>query len=327
MNRRFSLRAAALSLSALLLAACSTTQQQPEPPQETVTAPHFEPDSFAAMPAVSQEDWLAAFNAFRTSCSSLRANSPFHNVCTIALQTPKELAQAFFEANFAPWRVSLGRFEAGELISRDETGLATGYYEPLLRGSRTKTPPYVYPIYGVPDDLLVIDLAELYPSLKGLRLRGKLEGRRVVPYDDRAAIQKRTDMDRWAIAWVDDPVDAFFLQIQGSGRISLPDGSFMRVGFADQNGYKYRAIGNWLVKNSELKAHELSMQNIRAWAKKNPTKVRDALAQNPSFVFFEERTGHPELGPLGAQGVPLTPLASVAVDPKHWLLEIGRAHV
>lgn len=320
MNRRFSLRAAALSLSALLLAACSTTQQPPEPPQETVTAPHFEPDSFAAMPAVAQEDWLAAFNAFRTSCSALRANSPFHNVCTIALQTPKELAQAFFEANFAPWRVSLGRFEAGELISRDETGLATGYYEPLLRGSRTKTPPYVYPIYCVPDDLLVIDLAELYPSLRGLRLRGKLEGRRVVPYDDRAAIQKRTDMDRWAIAWVDDPVDAFFLQIQGSGRISLPDGSFMRVGFADQNGYKYRAIGNWLVKNSELKAHELSMQNIRAWAKKNPAKVRDALAQNPSFVFFEERTGHPELGPLGAQGVPLTPLASVAVDPKHWLL-------
>ena len=99
MNRRFSLRAAALSLSALLLAACSTTQQPPEPPQETVTAPHFEPDSFAAMPAVSQEDWLAAFNAFRTSCSALRANSPFHNVCTIALQTPKELAQAFYEAN------------------------------------------------------------------------------------------------------------------------------------------------------------------------------------------------------------------------------------
>ena len=318
MINRLTFRAAALCLVALL-AACSTTPP-PAPPVKTVSAPHFETASFAEMPAIEAADWLAGFNAFRTSCTALRSKPAWQSVCAKADETPSELAQAFFESNFTPWRVSVGQFEGETLVAKKETGLATGYYEPLLQGSRERVPPYIYPIYGVPDDLLIIDLADLYPSLKGLRLRGKLEGRRVVPYDTRGEIQKRSDMSRWAIAWVDDPVAAFFLQIQGSGRIALPDGSFMRVGFADQNGYKYRSIGNWLVQHEGLKPHELSMQNIRAWAKKNPAKVREALAQNPSFVFFEERRGHPELGPVGAQGVHLTPLASVAVDPKHWQL-------
>ena len=197
----------------------------------------------------------------------------------------------------------------------------TGYYEPLLYGSRERRWPYVHPIYGVPDDLLVIDLGDLYPDLKGRRLRGKLEGRRVVPYDKRAVIQERgADLAPWAIAWVSDPVDAFFLQVQGSGRIKLPDGAFMRVGFADQNGWKYQSIGRWLITHEHLAAHELSMQRIRAWAKENPSKVKTALAQNPSFVFFEERSSDPALGPVGAASVPLTPKASVAVDPKFWKL-------
>ena len=125
-------------------------------------------------------------------------------------------------------------------------------------------------------------------------------------------------MDRWALAWVDDPVASFFLQVQGSGRIKLTDGTYLRVGFADQNGYRYRSIGNWLIKKGYLKKHELSMQRITSWAKANPTKINEVLAQNPSYVFFEERTSPPELGPLGAQGVPLTPQASVAVDRRYW---------
>lgn len=146
----------------------------------------------------------------------------------------------------------------------------TGYYEPLLYGSRVRQPPYVHPIYGIPDNLLTIDLGELYPDLKGRRLRGKLDGRRVVPYDKRGAIQeKEAEMARWAIAWVSDPVDAFFLHVQGSGRIVLPDGSFMRVGFADQNGWRYHSIGQWLITHEHLSAHELSMQRIRSWAKAN----------------------------------------------------------
>lgn len=315
------LRLGAAAAAALLLAACSTAPVAPTAPQSKRTnAPLFEAQTFSALPASEPTAWAPALSAFQRSCERIGQEKPWQAVCEKAKAALPEQAQEFFEANFTPWRVAMATYEGGEEVARSASGLMTGYYEPLLFGSRTRIGSFQHPIYGVPDDLLIIDLADLYPSLKGMRLRGKLEGRRVVPYDTRAEIQKRRDLSRWAIAWVDDPVAAFFLQIQGSGRILLPDGSFMRVGFADQNGYRYRSIGNWLVKHSTLKPHELSMQGIRAWAKKNPSRVKEALAQNPSFIFFEERTGDPALGPIGAQGVPLTPRASVAVDPKHWRL-------
>ena len=239
-------------------------------------------------------------------------------MCSTALSLPNSApaAESFFRSNFTPWGVEIPAKKG-----RTSTGLMTGYYEPLLYGSRVRQPPYVHPIYGIPDNLLTIDLGELYPDLKGRRLRGKLDGRRVVPYDKRGAIQeKEAEMARWAIAWVSDPVDAFFLHVQGSGRIVLPDGSFMRVGFADQNGWRYHSIGQWLITHEHLSAHELSMQRFRSWAKANPSKVKAALAQNPSYIFFEERKSDTELGPIGAAGVPLTPEASVAVDQKFWKL-------
>ena len=305
--------------AALLLSACSTT---PPAPVRTEKKTEFTPDSFSQMPAIAPEDWAKAFEAFCASCARMRSAEPWREVCIEAEKYSPESAEVFFQTQFTPWRVEVVKRDAEteEMLERDADGLMTGYYEPLLYGSRQRKPPFVHPIYGTPDDLLVIDLASLYPKLKGMRLRGKVEGRRVVPYDDRAKIQKRKDLERWAIAWVDDPVDAFFLQIQGSGRIQLPDGSHMRVGFADQNGYKYHSIGNWLVRRGYLKRHELSMQKIRAWAKSHPKLVDEALAQNPSYVFFEERRGDPSLGPEGAQGVPLTPGASVAVDPSVWRL-------
>lgn len=302
-----------LALAAVsLLCACSTT-----PPKEEIKTATFELSNYDEINVASLEDWSKALSAFQQSCTKLTA-SPWNQLCQDArntLSNDEYAAKLFFEIRFQPWRVSA----IGERDIQD-TGLMTGYYEPLLHGSRQKGGPYQTPIYGVPDDLLIIDLGALYPDLKGRRLRGKLDGRRVIPYDDRRAIDQRTDMERWAIAWVDDPVDAFFLQIQGSGRIALPDGTFMRVGFADQNGWKYQAIGSWLVKNEGLSWHELSMQRIRAWAKANPNKVENALAQNPSFVFFAERSGDPAFGPIGAQGVPLTPGGSVAVDPREWRL-------
>lgn len=193
----------------------------------------------------------------------------------------------------------------------------TGYYEPLLYGSRVRQPPYVHPIYGIPDNLLTIDLGELYPDLKGRRLRGKLDGRRVVPYDKRGAIQeKEAEMARWAIAWVSDPVDAFFLHVQGSGRIVLPDGSFMRVGFADQNGWRYHSIGQWLITHEHLSAHELSMQRIRSWAKANPSKVKAALAQNPSYIFLKNAKATPNSAP----SVP--PVCRLLLKPPSPLIKI-----
>ena len=295
--------------AASVLCACTTP---PLPDAGTV----FEPAKFDGIAVSDPLAWSRAFSAFLLSCPRL-ARSPWNEICDAAAGADRNEAGArrFFETYFRPWRV-----KSSGKDGLSGTGLMTGYYEPLLHGSRTREGRFQTPVYGVPDDLLVIDLGTLYPDLKGRRLRGKLEGRRVVPYDDRQAIERRTDMERWAIAWVDDPVDAFFLQIQGSGRIALPDGSFMRVGFADQNGWKYQAIGNWLMRHEGLSRHELSMQRIRAWAREHPSRVGEALAQNPSFVFFSERTGDPSAGPIGAQGVPLTPEASVAVDPHEWRL-------
>lgn len=311
------LRLAALA-ALVLLSACTTVEK---PPVRTTSGPEFTPAAFEEARGVDTEHWRSALAAFRQSCTAIGSRPVWAGACSRAAAVDPAAAEDFFRANFTPWRVAtVERDERGDEVKRTETGLTTGYFEPLLYGSRTKQAPFVHPIYGVPDDLLIIDLAEIYPELKGKRLRGKLDGRRVVPYDTRGVIQNRTDLEPWAIAWVDDPVAAFFLQVQGSGRILLPNGSFMRVGFADQNGYRYRSIGNWLVKNSELKSHELSMQQIRAWAERNPDRVKEALAQNPSFIFFEERHGDPSLGPTGAQGVPLTAQASVAVDPSRWTL-------
>lgn len=309
--------------AALALSACTTVEKPPidEPKKPLVkeTKVSFEEKTFADLPASSAESWEAALLSFRHSCSAaMGQDAKWANACRQAEETPVASAQDFFYRAFTPWQIRIDEIGDGELLSSRTTGLMTGYYEPLLHGSRTKTGPYVHPIYGIPDDLLVIDLADTYPQLKGLRLRGKLEGRRVVPYDTRGVIQERTDMDRWALAWVDDPIASFFLQVQGSGRIRLTDGTYLRVGYGDQNGYRYRSIGNWLIKKGYLKSHELSMQRITAWAKQNPSRVKEALAQNPSYIFFAERTSPPELGPVGAQGVPLTPQASVAVDPRYW---------
>lgn len=313
-SRLFRLAAPA---AALLLAACSTSELPTKPASHAHPEVAFEEYSFDRLPQIQDKAWEPALDAFQRSCEVMKDNPIWKDVCRGALATDPIGAQRFFLANFTPWKVFVTNEDASLV---QDTGIMTGYYEPELLGSRTQHAPFVYPIYSVPNDLLTIDLAELYPQLKGLRLRGKLEGHRVVPYDDRAKIQNRTNLTPFAIAWVNDPVDAFFLHIQGSGRIRLPDGSFMRVGFADQNGHKYHSIGTWLIREGHLKSHELSMQRIRRWAQDNPSRVNEALAQNPSYVFFEERAGSPELGPLGAQGVPLTPETSVAVDLRYWRL-------
>jgi membrane-bound lytic murein transglycosylase A len=209
-------------------------------------------------------------------------------------------------------------------------GLVTGYYEPLLRGSRRKEGPYRYPLYAAPDDLLTIDLAEINPELKHLRLRGRLQGRRVVPYYARADIEHGLPaLAGKELLWVDDPVDLFFLQIQGSGRVRLPTGELVRVGYADQNGQPYKSIGRHLVEQGELKLEQASMQGIKTWGAANPAKLEALLDQNPSYVFFRElpqvgggqgsTTADPMTmnGPIGALGVALTPERSIAVDLRY----------
>jgi membrane-bound lytic murein transglycosylase A len=265
------------------------------------------------LPGWREDDLAQAWPALLESCRALAAQPSWREPCLAAAglrQRPgREAARRYFERYFAPYHVSA--------VPPGDSGLITGYYEPLLRASRSPSPRYRYPLYGVPDDLLVIDLAELHPELKGMRLRGRLEGRRVVPYYNRAQIESGYAAVRGSeLAWVEDPVELFFLQIQGSGRLLLEDGATMRVGFADQNGHPYRSIGRLLVERGELRLEQASMQGIKAWAREHPHKLTELLHSNSRYIFFRELPDGTS-GPPGALGVPLTPQRSLAIDPRY----------
>lgn len=189
----------------------------------------------------------------------------------------------------------------------DTVGKITGYYEPILYASKTKTERYKYPIYKVPDDLVQIDLTSIYPELKNYRLRGRVVGKKVVPYFDHKTIDSKK-IDAQVICYVDSKVDAFFLHIQGSGRIILENGEEIFVGYADQNGHPYRSIG--LVMKQRGLLQEVSMQTIRSFLEKNPDLRDEILYANPSYVFFEVKNQRA----TGAAGVELIANASVAVD-------------
>jgi membrane-bound lytic murein transglycosylase A len=200
----------------------------------------------------------------------------------------------------------------------------TGYYEPLLAGSRLITPQFATPLYAPPVDLLTIDIADLYPELKDKRVRGRVVGTKVVPYWPRADLERNpAPLAGRALVYVADPIEAFYLEIQGSGRIELTDGSVIRLNYADQNGHPYRSIGRVLIDRGELPFERASMQGISAWARANPEKLRALLDENPSYVFFREIPAPPPGsldaaidGPLGTLGVPLLAGRAIAVDAR-----------
>ena len=320
-------------LFALLLSACAVrpSVEPPAPvpppaPQPTPSPPPgppaLIPTPAVAYPTLKPVEWSAvafwqddkvgeSWSAFLQSCSTLIKRSAWQPVCAeaTALTAPDDATvRAFFEQ----------RFQAYQATQEDGSveGLVTGYYEPLLKGDRVRTERARFPLYAAPDDLITVDLASVYPELKSLRLRGRLIGNKLVPYPTRREIGlPGNGFSGTPIAWAEDPVDLFFLQIQGSGRIELPDGSHIRVGYADQNGHPYQSIGKLLVERGELKLEQASMQGIKAWGAKNPDKLPELLASNPSFVFFRELPNG-LTGPLGALGVPLTGGRSIAVDPR-----------
>ena len=323
-------------LFALLLSACATRPPVAPPaplptpaplpaPVPTPPPPALLPTPAASYPTLKPVDWSSvglsqdrqigeAWTAFLRSCATLGKQTAWLSVCGDAIRMPApddRTARAFFEQRFQPYQATQ---EDGS-----PEGLITGYYEPLLKGDRVRTARARYPLYAAPDDLITVDLASIYPELKNLRLRGRLVGNKVVPYPTRKEIELSADgngsFKGKPIAWAEDPVELFFLQVQGSGRIELPDGSSMRVGYADQNGYPYQSIGRLLVERGELKLEQASMQGIKEWGAKHPDKLPELLASNPSFVFFRELPdGLP--GPLGSLGVPLTGGRSIAVDPR-----------
>ena len=304
-------------------APCPVCPVCPAVTPEAPKAKTLEAVSWSEVSGWMDEDPGEAWETFLRSCARLKAQAVWRESCALAVQLPAGASvRDFFETHFLPYRVA----NADGSVQ----GLATGYYEPLLRGSRRKEGPYRYPLYAAPEDLLIVDLAEINPELKHLRLRGRLDGRRVVPYYPRAEIERGLPaLAGKELLWVDDPVDLFFLQIQGSGRVRLATGELVRVGYADQNGQPYRSIGRYLVEQGELKLEQASMQGIKAWGAANPEKLDALLNQNPSFVFFRElstaeggqgsNAGGPMTtgGPVGALGVALTPERSIAVDPRH----------
>ena len=265
------------------------------------------------LPNWSADDHLAALRALRNACSALERQEAWRATCQSARSSDAErTAREWFETNFKPWQLTNPE--------GTEDGLVTGYYEPLLRGSRTRSPSFSYPLYAPPDDLITVDLTMVAPETRGLRLRGRLEGARLVPYYTRAEIEAgRAPLAGREVLWVDDPVELFFLQVQGSGRVRLTDGSTLRVLYANQNGHPYRSIGRALIERGELRADQASMPTIRAWALMHPDAMRELLNVNPSYVFFrlaEDDPRSPELGAPGALGVPLTAGRAIAVDPR-----------
>lgn len=253
-----------------------------------------------------------ALEAFARGCASLEKQDSWKGACagarTVLSEGGEKEAAAFFELNFDPFQV----------INADEStsGMVTGYYEPLLHGSRKRTKRYRYPLYGPPPDLLTIDLSSVLPELKHKRLRGRLEGNRVVPYLSRGDIdQDVPPLEGHEIVWVDDAVDAFFLHIQGSGQVLLENGERVRLGYADQNGHPFRSLGGLLIRRGELPPERASMQGIKDWARRNPRRVQEFMNANPSYVFFRELPRDLP-GPIGSLGVPLTAERSIAVDPR-----------
>ena len=290
----------------LLLAACA---RPVAPPDITGPVETLQTVSWQEVIGWQEEDLRPALETFIVSCPSLKRLPSWQTVCSEALQVDAAdggSVRRFFENRFIPHRV--------HNTDGSTQGLITGYYVPDLQGSLTSDENYRYPILSVPDDLLVIDLGALYPDLKGRRLRGRLEGRRVVPYWSRTEIDSgQAPIAGKELFWVQDPVELFFLHIQGSGRISLDTGERVMVNYAEQNGHPYRSIGKLLIESGAMSRDQMSMQNIKAWGRRHPDKVLQLLGENPSYVFFASAE-QDLLSPPGALGYPLTPERSLAVD-------------
>jgi membrane-bound lytic murein transglycosylase A len=308
-----------LALLAALGAACTTLSPPALRPSPESARAILRPVPFAQLPGWAEDAVAEAWPAFTTGCAALVAQAPtaaiWREPCAAApaIDTHDSPAvRAFFE----------GHFTAYQAFAPDgiETGLVTGYYEPLLNGSRTRNERDRYPLYAPPDDLLTVDLSDLYPELKDKRVRGRVDGKRVVAYWPRADIEAgKAPVVGKELIFVDDPVEAFFLQIQGSGRVQLAEGEIVRVGYADQNGQPFRSIARVLIERGALAPNGASMQAIKAWARQHPDELPALLDENPSYVFFREVTPDPAVtidGPIGTLGVPLAAGRAIAVDPR-----------
>ena len=295
---------------------------------------------FDALPSWQKQNFSGSLKSFQNSCKALINQPQWAEVCRIANATPATFAQAFFEQNFTPWVVS----QNGQLA-----GTVTGYYEPALTGNLTQTVTAKYPIYGVPNDFVTVpysgqtgrvritktgentgvisangayvaNTADFPNRSKSGKLKGRFSGNQFVPYYTRAQINAGVINGKAPIlAYADNAVELFFLQVQGSGRLITPDGQSIRLSFADKNDHNYVSIGKYMADKGYLPLAQTSMQGIKQWIAEHPNKLAEVLGQNPSFIFFEKGDNNAE-GPNGALGVPLMGELSAAVDRRHIVL-------
>ncbi len=318
-------QAQAVVAMVLLLGGCTTGPSKPVPGPQEVLPPlvRFDAVGWEALPGWREDDLTQAWPALLESCRAPRLQEVWGEFCRAALLVaPRDgIAQrALLVARLRAYRVITESQDSKREIR--DTGMITGYYEPVLKGSRKRGGSFQTPLYAVPDDLVSVELGDLYPALKGERIRGRLQGRRITPFPDRAQLADGKVLAGREIVWVDSAIDAFFLQIQGSGRVQLDDGSTLRVAFADVNGHPYRAIGRYLVERGELTVEQATAPGLRQWLAEHPERQAEVFHTNPSVVFFrEEKLGDPSVGPRGALSVPLTTGRSLAIDPR--LLPLG----
>jgi membrane-bound lytic murein transglycosylase A len=304
-------------LGILALGSCARTLVPPSPPPappeppkpQTAVESGIRPGPALAGLIADPANARSALGAFRISCPSLVKRTDasgltqpqdWQPACSAAQNWPEADATTFFDTHFEAAEVGGG------------TAFATGYFEPQIAGSRTRMPGYEVPVYRKPSDLVEVDAAAAQAA--GTLRRGRLENGAIVPYFDRAEIEDGALAGRGLeIAWAADAIDFFFLQIQGSGRLLLPDGQVMRIGYAGQNGREYVGIGKLMKDRGLLGPGQTSMQGIVAWLRAHPEEGRAIMRENKSYIFFHELTGP---GPLGSLGLPVTPRATVAADPK-----------
>lgn len=297
-----------------------TERPWPSPAEVLPDRLTLEPASWEVLPGWPDDDVALARSTMAASCRVWQARGEdavfgegplasrwrdWRELCAAAVRP---------EVDGPSWRGEMERFlQPVSIGNRGETeGLFTGYYEASLRGSRRRHGPYQTPLHARPPELVSVDLGEFRSDLAGRRIAGRLQAGRLLPYEDRASITDGSLERRGLeILWVDDPIDAFFLHIQGSGVVEMDDGSLVRVGYAAQNGHPYTAIGRELIDRGEVPREEMSMQAIRRWLRDHPHEATELMNSNASYIFLRE-VDRP--GAIGSLGVPLTPERSLAVD-------------
>ncbi|GAB4146433.1 MAG: MltA domain-containing protein [Sphingomonadales bacterium] len=306
---RFLLLAAAIAAMAVWLGWTQTPQ-----------TPALRPVDASALPGWAADDPQATLHAFITACDrapwrrldpALAARlqltaADWQAACDLAARTPPQAAQGFFETHFQALEWRRGWAPAG---------FFTGYFLPELQGAPVPHPCCPVPLYRRPPELVSVDLGQFAPDLAGRRLAGRVEDGRLKPYADRAAIDAGALAGRnLELAWVADPVEAFFLHIQGSGQIRFADGTLLRVGFAGHNGHAYHAIGRSLIARGAIAADALTLDSLAAWLRAHPEDAAALMRENASYVFFRTLDG---AGAEGSLATTLTAGRSLAVDPLH----------